>query len=111
MRSQSDYRCLVVPAWTTNYPALLSYAVPKSSPYAPFMFHAFLELLENGSLTALKARWKGVEPLCTPERITRLVVRAIDCCAVWTNKIKKLANALSEIGRIIQIGPGNSEKK
>ena len=61
----------MVPAWTTNYPALLAYAVPKGSPIRPFLFQAFMELLENGSLTALKARWKGIEPLCTPNRVTR----------------------------------------
>ncbi len=72
MRSQSKFRCRVVPAWSTHYPALLAYAVPKGSPYRPFFFHAFRDLLESGALTALKARWKGIEPLCTPDRVTSL---------------------------------------
>ncbi len=48
VRSYTKFRCRVVSAWSTRYPALLAYAVPKRSPLFPFLFHAFLELLENG---------------------------------------------------------------
>ena len=71
VRGFPDLRCSLVPAWTTQYPALLAYGVPKESPYTQFLYFGFLQLKENGALRVAEMRWKAGEPSCTPARVTR----------------------------------------
>ncbi|TRY78277.1 hypothetical protein TCAL_08764, partial [Tigriopus californicus] len=68
----NEYHCKTIPAWITDYPGLLSYALPKKSPYTKFMYYKILNLLERGKLAIFKKRWKSNLPECTPNRVVSL---------------------------------------
>ena len=51
------YRCKIVSAWTTQFPGLLAFALPKESPFYAIFYHAFLASLENGALRIAQTRW------------------------------------------------------
>ena len=68
----------VIPAWITRYPGVLSFALPKNSPYKPFMEHAMLRIRESGSWVLLKKRFEEEIPICkTPPKGTSLGMEKI----------------------------------
>jgi len=64
--------CKLLRAWATNFPSLLTYGIPKRSPYGPFLYHHQLKLIENGALRALLNRWNEDEPVCNDSRVDSL---------------------------------------
>ncbi len=71
VRNFPEFRCDLVPAWVTNFPGHLAYAVPKESAYSGVLFHKILELSESGAIDIMGARWHRGEPQCTPARVAR----------------------------------------
>ncbi len=50
------------PAWESNFPGLVSMAVPKNSPYKPFLWAATLDLHERGQKDFLVSRFAVKSP-------------------------------------------------
>ena len=47
----------LIPAWITRYPGVLSFALPKNSPYKVFLDIAVIKLRETGPWHLLRARY------------------------------------------------------
>ena len=54
----------IIPAWISRFPGVLSFALPKNSPYKPFLDYAVIKLRETGPWILLKSRYEEDIPIC-----------------------------------------------
>ena len=54
----------MVPAWITDYPNVLSMALPKNSPYKPFLESTLFKFQEQGPWQLLRGRYEPKVPSC-----------------------------------------------
>jgi hypothetical protein len=66
-----DYnmKCDITFPLVSRYPSLLAWALPKASPYHPFLSRASQAMKERGLISVLKARWFVESPYCPPNPI------------------------------------------
>ncbi len=98
--SYSKYWCQVAVAHTFRFPALLSYAFPKKSPYLEFFNYGQLKLKEKGVIDLIGKKYLEITTTCIGDQQTKKALSLVKLTSLFS--IVALGIAVSVITFILE---------